>query len=56
MEAQVYTQVEDRELIKLGPGQTFGDFSEATGKKYKPQQVIVMSETLKCIMINVKDL
>ena len=42
--------------MKLGPGSVFGDFSEIKGKVYKPQSVIAMSETLKCIMISNSDL
>ena len=38
-------------LTKLTPGSTFGDFAEAKGRFYKPACVVVMSESLRCIMI-----
>lgn len=43
-------------FTKLSPGSTFGDFEEAKGRVYKPQCVVAMSETLKCIMIQNRDI
>ena len=47
---------EDIGYQRLGPGQTFGDFSEVKGKNHNNQCVLVMSDTLKCIQIRVKDM
>ena len=43
-------------FTKLTPGSTFGDFQEAKGRLYKSQCVVALSETVKCVMINSKDL
>ena len=55
-------QIEDRiyageaGFTRLTPGSTFGDFQEAKGRIYKPISVIAMSETLKCVCINNRDI
>jgi len=41
---------------RLLPGSSFGDFEEISGQRYKQQCVMVMSETLKCIVIPKVDL
>lgn len=46
----------DAGFTKLSVGSTFGDFQEAKGRIYKPHCVVVMSETLKTIMIHNGDL